>query len=49
MVPLNRERVFAPGVFGRFDLAALAQPPLEILLLFSLSEMGQGAQICEEM
>jgi hypothetical protein len=28
-VTLHRERGFAPGVFGRFDLAALAQPQFE--------------------
>jgi hypothetical protein len=30
--PMNWERVFDPGVFGRFDLAALAQPHFKFCL-----------------
>ena len=31
---LNREMGFDPGVFGRFDLAALVQSHLEFFCLF---------------
>ena len=31
--PLSREMGFDPGVFGRFDLAALVQPHLKILFV----------------
>ena len=30
--PLSREMGFDPGVFGRFDLAALVQPHLKFLV-----------------
>ena len=33
-VPLNREMGSDPGVFGRFDLAALVQPHLHYFCLF---------------
>ena len=29
LIPLSRERGFDPGVFGRFNLAALVQPQRE--------------------
>ena len=32
-VPLSREMGFVPGLFGRFDLAALVQPHLEFLFV----------------
>ena len=32
-VPLSREMGFDPGVFGRFDLAALVQPHLQFLFV----------------
>jgi hypothetical protein len=31
---MNWERAFDPGVFGRFDLAALAQPHLNFLCIY---------------
>jgi len=31
--PLSREMGFDPGVFGRFDLAALVQPHLKFLFV----------------
>jgi hypothetical protein len=31
---MNWERGFDPGVFGRFDLAALAQPQFSLLKIF---------------
>jgi hypothetical protein len=33
---MSRGRGFAPGVFGRLDLAALAQPHLELCLSICL-------------
>jgi hypothetical protein len=40
--PIKWERGFDPGVFGRFDLAALAHPHLQMFLLFCLGRAGLG-------
>jgi hypothetical protein len=39
---MNWERGFDPGVFNRFDLAALAQPHLKILIVCLLHQASLG-------
>ena len=44
--PLSREMGFDPGVFGRFDLAALVQPHLKFLLVCLLCPAAGRAAFC---
>ena len=45
MFPLSGEMGFDPGVFGRFDLAALVQPHLQFLFVSLFKEQFGATDI----